>query len=84
MWIDTRTGDIKVYENQPDDPYIKKMTWVTNEGAWVLFAPPPTPVEFANYMTSTTGNPEFIRQAEIMEKFARGEVDYATMRMNCG
>lgn len=38
MWIDTRNGTIKVYEQQPTDPYVKKMTWNPRENAWCLFA----------------------------------------------
>ena len=49
MWIDNRTGDIKVYETQPADPYIKKMTWVPEEGAWVLFNPGPSQQRIFEY-----------------------------------
>ena len=75
MWIDTRTDDIKVYEKQPSDPWVKKMTWVPEENAWVLFAPV-TPVQIANT--------EFVHQAEIMRQFDKGEMNYAEMRMHCG
>lgn len=37
MWIDTRGSDIKVYETQPADPFVKKMTWDPRERAWVLY-----------------------------------------------
>jgi hypothetical protein len=50
MWIDNRTGDIKVYETQPSDPYIKNMTWVPREGAWVLFNPGPSPERFREFI----------------------------------
>lgn len=82
MWIDTRSSAIKVYETRPNDPYVKKMTWVPGEGAWILFGPP-TPTDVAELL-AIGGNPEAIRQVEIMRQFERGEVDYATMRMNCG
>jgi hypothetical protein len=82
MWIDNRTQDIKVYETRPTDPYIKKMTWVPEENAWVLFSLP-TPVEYANYLASS-GDPEFVRQAKVMNSFGPDDFDYAKMRMNCG
>lgn len=83
MWIDTRTKDLKVYETQPSDPWIKKMTWVPEENAWVLFETPVPVVEFADMMAAG-GNPEFVRQAEIIRKFSEGKMSYAEMRMHCG
>lgn len=69
MWIDTRTDTIKVYEMRPSDPWIKKMTWIPEENAWVLF---PTP------------ELSFQQQADIIRQFEAGTIDYATMRMHCG
>jgi len=81
MWIDTRTKEIKVYETHPSDPWVKKMSWDPEKNAWVL--PVPTVTEFADALASG-GNPEFVRQAEIIHQFADGKMSYAEMRMHCG
>jgi hypothetical protein len=100
MWIDTRTKEIKVYETHPSDPWVKKMSWDPEKNAWVLpvptvtemswdpeknawVLPVPTVTEFADALASG-GNPEFVRQAEIIHQFADGKMSYAEMRMHCG
>lgn len=42
MWIDTRSKDLIVYETNPGDVFVKKMTWVPERNGWVLFSVPPT------------------------------------------
>jgi hypothetical protein len=79
MWIDLRSGDIKVYETQPVDPFIMKMTWVPQENAWVLFQTPPTlqPLHFAQMLNDPV-------QTQAMKEFNAGKLSYAEMRGLCG
>jgi len=46
MWIDTRSKDLIVYETNPGDVFVKKMTWVPERNGWVLFSVPPTHAQF--------------------------------------
>jgi hypothetical protein len=78
MWIDTRTGNIKVYEKPPTDPYVKRMTWVPEENAWVLFAPPELTIhDIAEFL----GDPV---QTQAIKDFEAGKLTYAEMRGLCG
>ncbi len=85
MWIDNLTSTIKVYENNPGDPFAKKMTWNPEEKSWVLF---PTNMEkIAKFdpilaqCAQIVNDPE---QTEALAKFAEGKMSYAEMRGLCG
>lgn len=74
MWIDTRNGTIKVYEKQPSDPWVKKLTWISYENAWCLDAEPETPLMT---IAKELGDPVQIKAAKDWEA---GKLSYAEMR----
>jgi hypothetical protein len=73
MWIDDRTADIKVYETNPGDPFIKKMTWIPENHAWVLFAKKSDLMVVAEEL----GDPA---QIQVCKDWEAGKMSYAEMR----
>jgi hypothetical protein len=73
MWIDDRGSELLVYETQPADPFVKRMTWDPQRNCWVLFSP--------STIARSLGDPV---QKDAMDKFDSGEMSYAEMRALCG
>ena len=85
MWIDDRTSTIKVYEKNPGDPFVKKLTWDPQENAWVLFSTDIEKIykynEILGHCAQIVNDPV---QTEAMAKFTEGKMSYAEMRGLCG
>jgi hypothetical protein len=85
MWIDNRTGTLKVYEKAPSDPFVKKMSWRPEENAWVLELPEIEKIynydETLGHCTQIVNDPV---QTTAMAKFVEGKMSYAEMRGLCG
>jgi len=80
MWIDNRTGTIKVYETAPSDPFVKKMTWRPEENAWVIDKIS-SYNETLGHCVNIVNDPV---QTAAMAKFVDGNMSYAEMRSLCG
>ena len=78
MWIDTRTKDLIVYETNPGDVFVKKMTWVPERNGWVLFSEPPTQAELLLQFAQTQD------QLDAAKDWNAGKLSYAEMRMRMG
>lgn len=78
MWIDNRTSEIKVYEKQPSDPWVKKMTWSARNNAWVLYEEEKSDLIKIGEML---GDPEQLQAAKDWEA---GKLSYLEMRMRMG
>ena len=74
MWIDNRSATIKVYEKNPGDPYVKKLTWDPQENAWVLYS------DLMN-IAHKLGDPD---QTQAAKEWEAGKLSYAEMRMRMG
>ena len=72
MWVDTRNETIKVYEKQPTDPWVKKLTWVPQENAWCLIEDTPL-----MSIAKALGDPVQLQAAKDWEA---GKLSYAEMR----
>jgi hypothetical protein len=78
MWIDTRTNDLIVYETNPGDVFVKKMTWVPERNGWVLFHAPPSQAELLLQFAQNKD------QLEAAKDWNAGNLDYAEMRIRMG
>jgi hypothetical protein len=78
MWIDNRSNDILVYETNPGDAFVKKMTWVPERNAWVLFYTPPSQAELLVDFAPTKD------QLDAANDWNAGKMSYTEMRMRMG